>query len=472
MKTKTAMRKPPEKVRNKTPVPIPESVSKFWSVRCEAKDDKVSVGHLYLYGEIASESWWGDEVTPGLFKDDLDSLGDIDTLKVHIFSNGGDVFAGSAIYSQLKQLKSKGTQIDVYIEGIAASMATVVAMAGDNIYISEVAMMLIHNPMFILWGYYNADDLESLIADLEKTREPIIGAYANKTGMSRDEIIEIMDGEDGQGTWFTADEAIDASLADEYIPEESEEALGAVAYLGGDIYEKDKVTIDLSMYEDAPKLLNGRRKSAMGKTSKKAKAVVKPKAKVVDEVKTITCPNCNEEIEFEIPEDAEEIVTITCPECEEDFDYNTETDEVVEDDGEDDGAEGNADGEDDDGDDGEDDKSATDSFGKLMKAERKRVKDLRELKAVHPEHADIIDQAEDDGLSYAETSRKVMKAIASAKKTEGTKGKEKGDKFIAGMKKDTKTATAVGAAPHSGADDDGDPVASGIAASVAMFNKK
>ena len=224
---------------------------KFWSVVCETTDTGEEVGHLYLYGEIASESWWGDEVTPQTLKDDINALGTVGVIKVHIFSNGGDVFAGFAIYSILKQHPAAK---EVYIEGIAASMATVIAMAGDTVYISSVALMLIHNPMFILWGYYNREELLTLVRDLDKLREPIIGAYVNKTGLSRDDVVEVMDGDDGIGTWFTAEEAIDAGLADEYIPEESEEALGAVAWLGGNTYSRGGTEIDLSMYQDAPKL--------------------------------------------------------------------------------------------------------------------------------------------------------------------------------------------------------------------------
>lgn len=159
---------------------------KFWSVKAEVTDSGESVGHLYLYGIVASESWWGDEVTPKQLINDIKALGDISVLNVHIFSDGGDVFAGTAIHSILKQ---QTATVNIYIEGIAASIATVIATAGDNVYISKSAMMMVHNAMFFMFGYYNAAELAAMIGDLDQIREPIIAAYQSKTGKTRDEMV-------------------------------------------------------------------------------------------------------------------------------------------------------------------------------------------------------------------------------------------------------------------------------------------
>jgi ATP-dependent Clp protease protease subunit len=113
---------------------VVKTKSKFWSFK--ALDKKT--GELTLYGEIASVTWYGDEVTPKEFKADLDALGDIDTLNIYINSSGGDVFAGQAIHSMLKRHKANK---NVYIDGLAASISSVIAMAGDTIFMPKNAFV-------------------------------------------------------------------------------------------------------------------------------------------------------------------------------------------------------------------------------------------------------------------------------------------------------------------------------------------
>ncbi len=166
---------------------------KFWNFKALDK----SAGELTLYGEISNETWWGDEVTPKEFKADLDNLGEIDTLNIYINSPGGDVFAGQTIYSILKRHKANK---NVYIDGLAASIASVIAMAGNTIFMPKNSMMMIHNPWTI--GMGNASDFRKLAEDLDKIRESLIAAYENQSMLTKDEIIEIMDNE----TWLTAKE--------------------------------------------------------------------------------------------------------------------------------------------------------------------------------------------------------------------------------------------------------------------------
>ena len=174
---------------------------RFWNFK--ALDEKT--GELTLYGEISNETWWGDEVTPKEFKSDLDNLGEIDTLNIYINSPGGDVFAGQTIYSILKRHKAHK---NVYIDGLAASIASVIAMAGNTIFMPKNAMMMIHNPWTV--GMGNADEFRKLAEDLDKIRESLIAAYEGHSALTRDEIIEIMDAE----TWLTASECEEYGFCD------------------------------------------------------------------------------------------------------------------------------------------------------------------------------------------------------------------------------------------------------------------
>ncbi|MFB5067510.1 MAG: head maturation protease, ClpP-related [Candidatus Wallacebacter cryptica] len=175
---------------------------KFWSFK--ALDE--NTGELILYGEMSSSTWWGDEVTPKQFKEDLDALGDIETLNVYINSPGGDVFAGQTIYSMLKRHKA---QVNVYVDGVAASIASLIAMAGDKIIMPANAMMMIHSPWTIAMG--NAQDFRKLADDMDKIRDSMIVAYESRSALTSEEIAEIMDAE----TWLSAEECLEYGFADE-----------------------------------------------------------------------------------------------------------------------------------------------------------------------------------------------------------------------------------------------------------------
>ena len=182
-------------------MPKPKN-KKFWNFK--ALDEKT--GELTLYGEISEYSWWGDEITPKQFKDDLDALGDIDTLNVYINSPGGDVFAGQTIYSTLKRHKAS---IHVFIDGFAASMASVVAVAGDTVTMPRNAMMMIHNPSTRTWG--NAKEHREAADMLDKVCESMIEAYLGKVTIDREKLVELLDTE----TWLSADDCLEYGFADE-----------------------------------------------------------------------------------------------------------------------------------------------------------------------------------------------------------------------------------------------------------------
>lgn len=179
---------------------------KFWQIKNATSD----TAEIYIYGEIVSDQWNDDDVTAQSFHADLKGLGNIKTLNVYINSPGGSVFEGQAIYSMLKRHPAR---VNVFVDGIAASIASVVAMAGDRITMPKNAMMMIHNPWTIAYG--NSLELRKIADDLEKIRESLIEAYLSRPGiqLTRDQLIEIMDEE----TWLTAQESFDYGLIDELI---------------------------------------------------------------------------------------------------------------------------------------------------------------------------------------------------------------------------------------------------------------
>ncbi len=167
---------------------------------------------LRLEGQIADQTWFGDEVTPQLFKEELNrSSGDI---KLWINSPGGDVFAASQIYNMLIEYKG---DVHVQIDSLAASAASVIAMAGTTVSMSPVAMMMIHNPWTVAQG--EAKDMQKVIEMLGEIKESIINAYELRTGLSRTKLSHLMDSE----SWFNAKKAIELGFADKILFDKQEE---------------------------------------------------------------------------------------------------------------------------------------------------------------------------------------------------------------------------------------------------------
>ena len=176
---------------------------KFWNW---VRNEDTGSCTLVLNGQISDETWFGDEVTPGLFRDELQSCeGDI---TVWINSPGGDVFAAAQIYNMLMEYPGN---VDVRIDGIAASAASVIAMAGNKVSMSPVAMMMIHNPMTVAMG--DKKVMQQAIDMLDEIKESIINAYELKTGQSRTKIAHMMDAE----TWFNAKKAVELGFADDIL---------------------------------------------------------------------------------------------------------------------------------------------------------------------------------------------------------------------------------------------------------------
>lgn len=158
---------------------------------------------IHLYDAI---SWWTDNDAKS-FKDRLDRI-EAKTIHLHINSPGGAVFEGVTIYNLLVSHPAK---IIVHIDGLAASIASVIALAGDEVHIAENAMMMIHNPSVVTWG--ESEDLRKQADVLDAIKEAILNTYESATGMSRDDLSAAMDAE----TWYSAQEAVDKGFASKKV---------------------------------------------------------------------------------------------------------------------------------------------------------------------------------------------------------------------------------------------------------------
>ena len=184
---------------------------KFWNwknrtITNEETQTEVTERTLFLNGTIAEESWFDDEVSPKIFKDELnDGDGDI---TVWINSPGGDCVAAAQIYNMLRDYKGNVT---VKVDGIAASAASVIAMAGDKVLMSPVSMLMIHNPMTVAYG--SSDEMQKAIEMLSSVKDSIVNAYEIKTGLSRAKLSHLMDAE----TWMDANKAVELGFADDIL---------------------------------------------------------------------------------------------------------------------------------------------------------------------------------------------------------------------------------------------------------------
>ncbi|MEZ7743711.1 Clp protease ClpP [Gemella sanguinis] len=162
---------------------------------------------IFIYSDIGYD-WWEDKSTAQLFAEELKNLGDISSIDLHINSNGGDVFDGQAIHSLIKNHKGFVT---AYIDGLAASIATVIAMGADKVIMPKNAMMMIHNAWTGLYG--NANDLRKMADDLDHINDTIVNTYLAKVKDKTDEatIRELMDKE----SWLNAEECLSLGLCDE-----------------------------------------------------------------------------------------------------------------------------------------------------------------------------------------------------------------------------------------------------------------
>ena len=182
-----------------------------WTNQTDKTNPEQTDRTLFLNGTIADESWYDDDVTPQLFKNDLYAeSGDV---TVWLNSPGGDCVAAAQIYNMLKEYPGN---ITIKIDGIAASAASLIAMAGNEVLMSPVSMMMIHNPMTAAIG--NADEMQKAAAMLDEVKDSIINAYELKTGLTRAKLSHLMDDE----TWMNAVTAVELGFADGILYRDSD----------------------------------------------------------------------------------------------------------------------------------------------------------------------------------------------------------------------------------------------------------
>lgn len=195
-------------------------MKKFWNW---ARDETVPEARtLYLEGVIAEESWFDDDVTPAAFKGELFSGSG--PITVWINSPGGDCIAAAQIYNMLMEYPA---DVTVKIDGIAASAASVIAMAGTRVLMSPTSLLMIHNPLTVAMG--DSEEMRKAIQLLDEVKESIINAYEIKTGLSRTRLSHLMDGE----TWMNANKALELGFCDEILfqPEKAAESAPTDSYL-------------------------------------------------------------------------------------------------------------------------------------------------------------------------------------------------------------------------------------------------
>ena len=212
---------------------------------------------LELYGTIAEESWFDDDVTPQLFRDELFAGNGPVTIWVN--SPGGDCVAASQIYAMLMDYKG---DVTVKIDGVAASAASVIAMAGTTVLMAPTALMMIHNPATLAIG--DSAEMQKAIDMLSEVKESIINAYEIKTNMRRSKLSQLMDAE----TWMNANKAMEYGFADGILEDEKKSSDAAVSFA----FSRKAVT-----------------NSLLNKLAKKSAPIpkpdVKPEGRCVDELK-------------------------------------------------------------------------------------------------------------------------------------------------------------------------------------------
>jgi len=213
-------------------------LNNFWNVVRAAANK----AELLIYGEISSFSFWGDEVTPKEVNEMLNAIGDnVSELTVRINSPGGDVFAGVAIHSMLKR---HSANVTVYVDGLAASIASIIALAGNKIVMPKGSLLMIHRPMGSA-RMSRSEGLRQRADLLDKIENEMIDLYASKSGMTAEQLKPLLEAE----TWYTADEAKNAGFIDEVEGE-----LEMAACLRDDTAIINGVEVNWKQFTNAPSL--------------------------------------------------------------------------------------------------------------------------------------------------------------------------------------------------------------------------
>ena len=204
-------------MRNGMPA-VEGSATRFWNVVSKTEGE----GEIELYGDIVSRkpiNYWtgeeipGDFITPQGFREDLEAVKDKAHITVRLNSCGGDLYTGIAIHNALKELKG---DINVIVEGIAASAASVIMCAGDKVSVYPGSLVMIHGVSMLLMDYMNLQDLKKLVRAAESSESAVAAIYNRKTGISTDTLRSMMERE----TWMTGEEALEKGFANEILESE------------------------------------------------------------------------------------------------------------------------------------------------------------------------------------------------------------------------------------------------------------
>lgn len=165
-------------------------------------DDDTSHAEVLIYSTIG-ESWWEETVSAKSLVAELAEL-EVDTIDVRLNSPGGSVFDGNAIYNALRR---HSASVTTYVDGCAASIASIIALAGDRVVMAPNAVMMVHNPWLFAMG--DSAELRKAADLLDKLRTTLVGTYASRTLLPEDQIMQMMDAE----TWIDAEEAVEWGFA-------------------------------------------------------------------------------------------------------------------------------------------------------------------------------------------------------------------------------------------------------------------
>lgn len=211
------------KILNKKPL---EATNKIPRMAYNFEQLSETVTELNIYDDIANKrekDWWtgeevGQEVTPQSFKDELNSIA-TNEIVVRINSNGGEVTAANVIAVAIQEARKGGKKISCKIDGMCASAAVQIALSCSPVIIHQSAYMMVHNPMAVLFGYYNSSELSETISFLDSIKQGIMNTYTSKTGLSEEEISKLMD----DTTYMDGKKAVEMKFADALMFDEEEE---------------------------------------------------------------------------------------------------------------------------------------------------------------------------------------------------------------------------------------------------------
>jgi ATP-dependent Clp protease protease subunit len=200
--------------------------------------NKDNIGELCFYGEITDEKWCDEDTTPKEIRDKIGALSKMEKINMYVNSPGGGVFAGLAIYNMLNKLD---IPITAHIEGVAASIMSVIIMAADERVIPENAFIMIHNPMGVAYG--DANEMRKEADLLDRAKESIMNVYKTKVNLSDEKIAKLMDNE----TWMLGEEAVEYGFANKI-----DESNKVKACFDGKNVVINGQTLDLNTYKTFP----------------------------------------------------------------------------------------------------------------------------------------------------------------------------------------------------------------------------